>query len=441
MNNIYMYESPYSSMSKQMLFAFFLLAVVSMTTSGIILGVVHLHRRSFDVALVTTLEVVEVVMLLASPLVYVLYEKLQHRILAGLKEASRLSSVMTQATDIVSRWGYFKNVVNVITAIYVFTGVVVLPYLEVHFRYGSLSEFYQEGPSLYESGYLLGPIALSLVAYMVTVIITYRMIAIFAFVAKLSVSAVLVWWFISSDAWILVTIVYAAFALLSILHSLKKVCKWWSVKQFILFTSLLLTLSTTSVVIWAVLRPHVYHMYLSIMTLLALALVSVLLLFSAMKIVFMKSFATSWRKFGCLSQLWVLVPLIHFFANRDIAEEGVTTGVTIMFLPLLVETFVLLIRAVSCLLLERSNTTYEILSDWMRKLYVVRFVRHLSRFVACIGQWIVDVSRQIGRKLTRFFKYVVDFSRRMRQKFPRGAHSDSLLPPVLVVDGVDGDVC
>ena len=182
-----MYESPYSSMSKQMLFAFFLLSVVSMTTSGLILGVVHLHRRSFDVALVTTLEVVEVAMLSASPLVYVLYEKLQHRILAGLKEASRLSSVMTQATDIVSRWGYFKNVVNVITAIYVFTGVVVLPYLEVHFRYGSLSEFYQEGPSLYESGYLLGPIALSLVAYMVTVMITYRMIAMFGFVAKLFV--------------------------------------------------------------------------------------------------------------------------------------------------------------------------------------------------------------------------------------------------------------
>lgn len=408
-----MYESPYSSMSKPLFFAFFLLAVVSMTTSGLILGVVHLHRRSFDVALVTTLEVVEVAMLLASPLVYVLYEKLQHRILAGLKEVSRLSSVMTQAIDIVSRWGYFKNVVNVITAIYVFTGVVVLPYLEVHFRYGSLSEFYHEGPSLYESGYLLGPIALSLVAYMVAITITYHMIAIFAFVAKLSVSAVFLWWFISSDASILVTIVYAAFALVSILHSLKKLCKWWSMKQFILFASLLLTLSTTSVIIWAVLRPHVYHMYLSVMTLLALALVSVLLLFSAMKIIFMNSPLKRWRKFGYLSRLWVLVPLINFFTSSEIAEEGVT-GVTIVFSPLLVEAFLLLMWMASYLFLQRSNSMLEVESKWLRKLYIVRLVRNLAMFIRSIGQWIVDK--------------VVDIKQGMRQRFPQGLHAESLLP-------------
>ncbi len=154
-------------------------------------------------------------------------------------------------------------------------------------------------------------------------------------------------------------------------------------------------------------------MYLSVMTLLALALVSVLLLFSAMKLVFTKSSSKKWRKFGCLSRLWVLVPLINFFTSRDIAEEGVT-GVTIVFLPLLVETFVLLIRAVSCLLLERGNTIYELFSEWLRKLYIVRLVRNIAMFIRSICRWIVDK--------------VVDLKQLMLQGFPQGVHAESLLP-------------
>ena len=412
-----MYESPYSLMSKQLLllYAFFLIAVVLMTISGIVLAVAHLQRRSFDVALVTTLEVIEVAMLLASPLVCLLYGNLQDRVLAGLTDASKLSSMTTQATDIVSRWGYFKNVVNVITSLFVFTGVVVLPYLEVHFRYGSLSEFYQECPSLYESGYLLGPITLSLIAYMVAVIIMYRMIYMYAFIAKVSISGLVIWWFVVSDVSVLLTVSYACLAILSILHSLKKAYKWWSLKQIILFLSLLLTLSTTGVIIWAVLRPHVYHMYLSIMTLLTLALVSILLLFSAMKIVFTKHSSQKWRKVGYLSPLWILVPLIVFLTSREIAEEGVA-GVAIMFSPLLVEAFVLLMRAASCLLLQRTGTVLEVISRHLQKLYIVR----------------------IGRQLIAF---VVDVGRRMRQSFPQGAHSGSHSKSLLSDVVVDGSVC